>query len=125
MDEMFVGFTTIFLLFGTPLIIALLVFCGWLVSLSSKNRQAERARDTYERLVRDKLDVIKTAIAMGRSDDEIRELDRRLERLIGTEQLKGLLDQRKPQAPHAHPDLHDADLLDEVDRQSKASPQSE
>lgn len=125
MDEMVVGFTTIFLLFGTPLIIALLVFCGWLINTNRKSGQADRAREVYERLAREKLDVIKTAIAMGQSDDQIRELDARLERLIGTEQLKSLLDAKKPEPPHAHPELHDADLIGEVDRQSKASPQAE
>src|SRR5687768_11854871 len=63
-------------------------------------RMAERreARKLYERMMLEKLDVLKTGIAMGYSKDEMRELDARLERLIGSEKLKGLLEQDPKEA---------------------------
>ena len=118
-EDALIGFTTIFLLFGTPLLIAVLIFVGWLISSNRKSHEVASARESYERLVRDKLDVIKTAIAMGQSDDEIRALDARLERLIGTDKLKDLLDGRSPQPPVPAQDLKDIDLLAEADRQSR------
>ena len=54
-------------------------------SISSADKQ--RALDVYKELVKEKLDVIKTAIAMGYEERELKELDDRLERLIGKEQL--------------------------------------
>jgi ABC-type multidrug transport system fused ATPase/permease subunit len=101
------GFLTILLLFGTPLLVALLIFIGWLISSNRKSHEIASARESYERMVREKLDVIKTAVAMGRTDDEIRELDRRLERLIGSDKLQGLLDSRNPRPPAADQELQD------------------
>lgn len=46
-----------------------------------KKRERDDARKTYERIVMEKLDVMKTAIAMGQSGDDLEELDARLERL--------------------------------------------
>src|SRR5688500_17348986 len=62
--------------------------------LRERMRVAERreARKLFERLALEKLDVIKTGIAMGYSQNDLRELDARLERLIGTDKLKGLLE---------------------------------
>ena len=70
---------------------------------------AERreARKMYERIVMEKLDVIKTAIAMGQGSDHIKDLDQRLERLIGSDQLGRLLDEKKPKAPEAPAELRD------------------
>ena len=53
--------------------------------------QRSEALKTYERLAREKLDVIKTAVAMGYSENELAALDARLEKLIGEDKLKSLL----------------------------------
>ena len=81
-------------------------------------RQAERkeARKLYERLAMEKLDVLKTAVAMGYSRDELTDLDSRLEKLIGTAQMADLLDKKIPEAPEASDALRDADLQAELDR---------
>jgi hypothetical protein len=50
------------------------------------------ARALYERLMMEKLGVVKRAIDVGFSHDELADLDARLERLIGREQLARLLD---------------------------------
>jgi hypothetical protein len=62
--------------------------------LRDRMRQAERreARQAYERLMQEKLDILKTGIAMGYTKDDLRELDARLEKLIGQDKLKTLLD---------------------------------
>jgi hypothetical protein len=74
-----------------------------------------RARELYERLVREKLEVVKDAIAMGYSEAELDRLDARLEELIGREQLQRLLSE-KPEAPTPDADLMDTDLLAEAER---------
>jgi len=80
--------------------------------------RAERkeARKLYERLALEKLDVLKTAVAMGYTRDELSDLDSRLEKLIGTEQMSGLLDKRTPETPDASDALRDADLQSELER---------
>lgn len=50
------------------------------------------ARALYERLMMEKLGVVKRAIEVGFSHDELADLDARLERLIGKDQLARLLD---------------------------------
>src|SRR4051812_30047784 len=65
--------------------------------IKQRMRAAERreARQTYERIAREKLEVVKAGITMGYSQQELRELDERLERLIGEDKLKTLLDAGK------------------------------
>ena len=72
------------------------------------------ARDAYERIVRDKLDVIKTALAMGYSRADIEALDARLEKLIGRDKLDELLSDEG--APLVDADLMDTDLTHELNR---------
>jgi len=83
-----------------------------------KMRQAERdrARETYERLAKEKLEVIQTALTMGYQQTELDALDTRLEKLIGAEQLTSLLDKEVPEAPQVSADLMDAELAQEVER---------
>jgi hypothetical protein len=78
-------------------------------------RQLEQreARQSYERLVREKLDVIKTAVAMGYTNDQLSDLDARLERLVGTDKLSGLLGD-SPRTPEVTTQLLDHDLLSEI-----------
>jgi hypothetical protein len=60
-------------------------------------RAAERreARQAYERIAMEKLEVLKAGITMGYSQQELKELDQRLERLIGEDKLKKVLDPAK------------------------------
>ena len=69
----------------------------------------------YERLVREKLAVVKDAIAMGYSEVELSKLDRRLAELIGEDELKNLISDA-PEAPLPNADLLDTDLLNEVEK---------
>ena len=74
-----------------------------------------KALETYERLAQEKLEVIKTALAMGYSDDEIAKLDARLESLIGKDQLTQIL-QGGGAATVASADLVDTQLEREIER---------
>ena len=64
--------------------------------LAADRRERHKIREHYTTMVKEKLDVLKTALAMGRDADEIAELDKRLERLIGTEKMLQTL--REPTA---------------------------
>ena len=81
-------------------------------------RERAEAREMYERLVREKLDVLKTAITMGYGRNDLAALDERLEKLIGQQKLEQLL-ANDPRAPLADQDLLDTDLQAEVDRLSR------
>lgn len=74
-------------------------------------RAAERAeaRALYERLVREKLDVIRTALNMGAGEQELARLDLRLEELIGTDKLRALLNDPST-APLPAAQLLDTDI---------------
>jgi hypothetical protein len=76
-------------------------------------RKTERAeaRKMYERLAMEKLDVIKTAVAMGYGRDDLADLDSRLEQAIGADQMKMLRDGKTPKVPLPEVDLA-ADSLD-------------
>jgi hypothetical protein len=73
------------------------------------------ARAAYERVILAKLEVMKTAVAMGYDDAQIKALDARLEGLIGADKVAGLVD---PVAAQALPsaDLLDDDLQHELAR---------
>ena len=79
-----------------------------------KTKEREEARKMYERIAMEKLDVIKTAASMGIEGNELAELDARLEKLVGSEKLASLLDEKQPMAPQASTELRDADLDDEL-----------
>jgi hypothetical protein len=74
-----------------------------------------KSLETYERLAKDKLEVIKTALAMGYNDADLEKLDARLEKLVGTEALAAILRGSGAQAM-ASADLMDTQLDHEVDR---------
>lgn len=111
------GVLAIVFIFGGPVLLALTI--GGFVVLNNRFKQSERdrARETFERVMRDKLDVIKTAIAMGMASDELQTLDQRLERLIGANQMQTLLHPSKPSAPAVTSEMMDADLVSEVEAQ--------
>ena len=107
------GVLAIVLLFGTPLLIALVI--ALFVSFNNQQARAERerARRLFERMMQEKLDVIKTAVAMGFSRDDLSFLDQRLEQLIGAEQMQSLLDPRIPRTP-VSTEVQQADLDTEL-----------
>ena len=93
------GVLAIIFIFGTP---AILVGMGMFRShIGERHRRRERAaaRRMYERVMHHKLEVIETALAMGFSHDQAKDLDRRLEQLIGAERMKTLLDPGTPGIP--------------------------
>jgi hypothetical protein len=90
-----------------------------------KKKERQEARQMYERLAREKLDVIKTAVAMGFPRNELEDLDRRLAQLIGVEELKSLLDKKTPGIPLASSDLVDASLGDELAQQRQRTRQGQ
>lgn len=71
------------------------------------------ARAAYERVILAKLEVMKTAVVMGFNDSELKALDQRLEALVGSDKVAGLVD---PVATQALPsaELLDVDLQREV-----------
>ncbi|GEM_PF-2217288 len=73
------------------------------------------ARALYERITRDKLDVIKTAVAMGADQQELKQLDARLEELVGSDKLHALLEGRDTGAPPLKDELLDLDLSQELE----------
>jgi len=83
-------------------------------------QERTEARALYERLVREKLEVIKDAVAMGYAEADLHRLDKRLAELIGEQQLKQLLSD-DPELPQATDDLKDTDLLAEADRLKRKS----
>jgi len=80
-----------------------------------KKSERDIARQTYERLVKEKLDVIRTALSMGMEQDALSELDSRLERLIGQDKLERLLDE-EISVPEPPAELRDTDLEAELSR---------
>lgn len=99
MDDTLISIIAILFLFGTPAILGMIGAVLWRLNIVSKYRERERAREMYENLIAEKLDVLKTAIAMGMSRSELDYLDRRLEDLIGTDKMRALLDEKQPTIP--------------------------
>lgn len=56
-----------------------------------KQRSESEARRMYERLAREKLDILRSAVAMGFKGEDLADLDERLERLVGPEKLAAVL----------------------------------
>jgi len=86
-------------------------------------QERSEARELYERLVREKLAVVRDAIAMGYSEVELRKLDKRLAELIGEDELKKLISDT-PDAPVPNADLLDTDLMSEVEKMRKPREQN-
>lgn len=80
-------------------------------------RAADRAeaRALYERVTRDKLEVIKTALAMGYTRQDLQDLDARLEELIGSDKLHNLLEGDEHTAPSVAGEILDADLVRQLE----------
>lgn len=123
MDDAVVSIVAVLFLFGTPAILGLFGAVLWRLNSLSKFRERERARATYEKLMLEKLDVIKTAVAMGMQDEELAELDRRLEELVGAESMRSLLQGSTPQPEKVPSDALATDLDAELGRQQAANKQ--
>ena len=103
------------LMIAVPLLaITLVAGAFWLKNNQLQRSERERAVRAYENLMREKLDVIKTAIAMDYSAVDISALDQRLEKLIGAGQMRSLLDPRSPHAPHDSTAVLNTDLSEEI-----------
>lgn len=85
------------------------------VSDAAKRKERIEARKMYERLALEKLDVMKTAIAMGYTKNELGALDQRLEQLIGSQQMQALLSDSTPGIPVAPGELLQTELTAELD----------
>ena len=86
-----------------------------------ERNERKEIRQQYTDLIKEKLDVIRTALAMGRDDDEIAELDRRLERLIGTEKMLETLKNPSSTAVTEAQYLASKDIVEELDRKRTKS----
>lgn len=121
MDDL-TGLAAVVLIFGTPLLICCGAIMAWVATSRAKQGERERTRQAYERLMAGKLEVLRTALLMGYDKTELRELDRRLEQLIGAEAMQMLAQGEIPRLPVEAELPSDAALMAEVGehRQAKA-----
>lgn len=103
----------------TALAIPIVAILTGPITLRMKQAERREARKLYERIVMEKLDVMKTAVAMGFEQNDLRDLDARLERLVGSDKLQGLLSGKEAPLPPAvmpENELPDPDLDSEIER---------
>jgi hypothetical protein len=115
MDGEFLGFVAL-MIPVMALMIPIVAILTKPLTDAGKRRERENARKSYERIALEKLEVIKTAITMGYTHQELDALDHRLEKLIGADRLKTLLNDKEPGVPQAKGDLLDTDLDAEIRR---------
>ena len=105
--------------------IPITVLGGMLISRSNlKLRLMEQRKmlEAYTELMKERLDVIKTAIAVGYEQEDLVDLDLQLEELIGADEMRALINPKAPAVPAApvvpagQPRLVDADIAAEVER---------
>jgi hypothetical protein len=84
MDEAFI---TLWVLLSIPLLWVALYPVNALIGNVFRERRHRMVRD----VLNERLDVLKTAIAMGFKEDDLMLLDERLEQLVGREKLEQLL----------------------------------
>ena len=104
--EDWTGVLALFLLFGFG---PLVIFGRKPLQMWLAQRERREARQLYERLTMEKLDVIKTAVAVGMNKADLADLDTRLEQLIGADQMKSLL-LTEPTVPGGSYDMTAGDL---------------
>ena len=109
MDDL-TGLMAVIFIFGTPAILVAMAMVRNQFAERHRRKERAEARRIYERLMHHKLDVVESALAMGYTRDEVAELDSRLERLIGAERMRTLLDP-KEQALPVLPESADTDEL--------------
>ena len=117
------GVLAILMIFGTPVMLGLIIAGGLLINSRIKRQHDEKQRQMLERIMLEKLDIIKTAVAMGYSRNELDALDRRLEQLIGTEKLQGLL--RGDSVQLTSTELRSVELDTELQRLQAAKQETE
>jgi hypothetical protein len=61
--------------------------------VAMRNKERQRDRDLLQALAREKLDVLKSAIAAGYDEEQLAQLDRRLAKLLGSEQFRSLVEE--------------------------------
>jgi hypothetical protein len=98
MSEDWIGALAIILMFGFAPVI---IFMRKPLQQLMAQRERREARQLFERLTMEKIDIIKTAVAVGMKKEDLADLDTRLERLIGIDQMKTLLLQEDPNVPGA------------------------
>lgn len=118
-----VDILAIILIFGTPILLGTIISIAVLTNNKHIRQQKDKQRESFERIMMEKLDIIKTAVAMGYTHNELAELDSRLEKLIGREKLEGLLTDTG--APNATPEIHSVDLDTEAKRIQAMKKQAE
>ena len=91
----------------------------WYFIDSVGRREKDKIRGQYMELIKEKLEVIKTALAMGHSDSQVKDLDRRLEKLIGTEKMLETLSAAKAEEVSKQA-MQSGDLIDEAELMRKA-----
>lgn len=95
------------------------------VQLALKQRAQSEARRMYERLTREKLDILRSAVAMGYKSEELADLDARLERLVGPDKLAQILPDKGKTATTksapAVPKVPELDLEAEMEQIRQAS----
>jgi len=92
--------------------------CGLIYTRMAQGERRE-AQKLYERIVMEKIDALKTGLAMGLAKDDLAELDDRLERMVGAEKLTALLkDGQPPESSSSGKAEHlpDTDIEDEITR---------
>ncbi|MCC7477809.1 hypothetical protein IT575_05065 [bacterium] len=75
--------------------------------VAMRNKERQRDRELLLRLVQEKLDVLRSAIAAGYDEEQMLALDSRLERLIGSAQFTDLV-----REIGTHPDAQGNMVLD-------------
>ena len=109
MDEAFI---TLWVLLSIPLLGVALYPVNVLIGNIYRERRHRMVRD----VLKEKLDVLATAVAMGYKEEELALLDARLEKLVGKQELEKLLKEERQMGLFRHSvttrreSLADADL---------------
>jgi len=85
--------------------------------IAVERREREAVRRKFAELVKEKLDIIHTAVSMGYNRSDIAELDERLEKLIGSEKMLKTLKEAKPDEEANKQMMLNADLVAELETQ--------
>ena len=88
------------------------------IQSARKERRHHETLRSRERILVERMDVLKTAIAMGFDRSQLDELDLRLEKLIGGDRLEALLDGRDSAPSLAPGELPGDEIELEIERLS-------
>lgn len=73
-------------------VVAILATAMFPLNVWLRNRERQRDRELLLELTREKLRVLETAITLGYDEARLAELDRRLQRLVGSEEFLRLVE---------------------------------